>query len=48
MSFGVNIRIELYKRSVLLRVDTELSKVANDAIEKYLDGVEAERSEKGE
>jgi len=40
---GVNIRIELYKKAVLLKVDTKMSKVINEFYEGYLKEIERER-----
>jgi hypothetical protein len=45
---GVNIRMDLYKRAVLLKVDTKMSKVINEFYEKYLDEVEAKQAKRDE
>ncbi len=42
---GVNIRIELYKRAVLLGVDGKMSKAINEFYETHLDELEAKRDE---
>ncbi len=42
---GINIRIDSYKRAVLLGVDAKMSKVINEFYEGYLDKLEAKRDE---
>lgn len=42
---GVNIRIELYKRAVLLGIDDKMSKVINEFYEEYLNDIERKRDE---
>ena len=42
---GVNIQKDLYKRAVLLKVDTKMSKVINEFYERYLDELECERDD---
>jgi hypothetical protein len=42
---GINIRIESYKRAVLLGVDSKMSKIINEFYEGYLDELEAKRDE---
>jgi hypothetical protein len=42
---GINIRIDSFKRAVLLGVDKKMSKVINEFYEGYLDELEAKRDE---